>query len=166
MGQTLSQSFPKVAQMVPRPHFLEGVQSGAKGTDSESAATGWSAVLSCSGGNFSESFKDQSMLGSWVTAQNKPTRNLMGSLMSQDSRDCHVPNPRTNLPVVSPFNHGSWLKKTQREEPVSPTRTPNLIGAGMGNQPFPDPEGLSFLGPDSHLMSAVHTNAHTSALSS
>lgn len=160
MGQTLSQSSPKVVQMVPQPHFLEGVQSGAKGTDSESVAAGWSATLSCSGGNFSESFKDQSMLGSWVTAQNKPTRNLKGSLMSQDSRDCHVPNPRANLPVVSPFNHGSWLKETQREEPVSPTRT------GMGNQPFPDPEGLSLLGPNSHLMSAVHTNAHTSALSS
>lgn len=61
------------------------------------------------------------MLGSWVTGQNKPTRNLMGSLMSQDRGDCHIPNPSANSPVVSPFNHGSWLKETQREEQVSPT---------------------------------------------
>lgn len=86
--------------------------------------------LHCSSGSFSESFKDQSRLGSWVTAQNKPTGNLMGSLMSQDSRDCHIPNPSANLPVVSPFNHGPRLKETQRKEEVSPTWTPNVMGPG------------------------------------
>lgn len=88
----------------------------------------------------------------------------MGSLMSQDSRDCHIPNPSANLPVVSPFDHGSWLKETQREEQVSPTWTPNIMGQRW-EVSLSQTQRTSLLGPDSYLMSVVHTSAHTSALS-
>lgn len=71
------------------------------------------------------------MLGSWDTAQKKLTGNLMGLFPNvTDSRDGHILHPSANSPVVSPLDHGSRLKETQREEEVSPTWTPISQGQG------------------------------------
>lgn len=90
-------------------------------------------TLHCPGGSFSESFKDQSMLGSWDTAQKKLTGNLMGlfpNVTGQQGR----PHSPPQCQLTSCFPTRSWFPAERDPERggSEPYLDSNITGAGIG----------------------------------